>query len=242
MLGEKIISNCDNQILYISDEEDKCQELMSKGLPVAALLHDGNRNASFSGIKYIIEDMDELEDSDYEHIFRRIKGLPCFILETKNLIVRETTVDDVDSFVGLYEDSSITKYMEDLFPYEEEKKYQQNYIDMVYSFYDCGIWSLILKETGEVIGRMGVEITEEEGVADLGFMLGKAYQKHGYALEAGKAILEYAFTIDGITSVRARIHPDNKESIKLCERLGMNYNHTKDEMLVYCCSTNVNKL
>ena len=49
-------------------------------------------------------------------------------------------------------------------------------------------------------------------------------------------------TIDGITSVRARIHPDNKESIKLCERLGMNYNHTKDEMLVYCCSTNVNKL
>lgn len=233
MIKEFMIPNCDNQILYISDSEQECADLVSKGNIVAAWLHPGNSECTFSGMKYILENIDELDPEDFEHVYRRLAGLPCDILETSRLLVRESTVDDVDTFVRLYQEPSITQFMEDLFPIDEEKEYQQNYIDRIYNFYDCGIWTIILKATGEIIGRMGVEITDIEGVADMGFMLGKEYQKNGYATEAGLAILEYAFSLPGINIVRARVKEANQDSIDLLSRLGMEYSHDLEEYKVY---------
>lgn len=60
----------------------------------------------------------------------------------------------------------------------------------------------------------------EEGL-ELGFMIGKAYQKQGYAYEICKAIIRYARDELLESNIRAYVHKDNQASIALCKKLGM---------------------
>ncbi len=47
--------------------------------------------------------------------------------------------------------------------YEEEREYQQAYIEQMYRFYGYGMWIVCDRNTGELIGRAGVEHREELG-------------------------------------------------------------------------------
>ena len=207
--------------LYICDTPEGCRKLIDKGFPVAALLHENNASASFDHVRYLLQDPEQISLEDYDHIFRRLSGLPIEILETKRLLLRETALSDLDSFYEMYEDPLISGFMEPLYPREEEEAYQINYINNVYAFYGIGIWTVILKETGAVIGRIGIEYTNEAGCVELGFMISAKYRQKGYAYEACRAIVEYARQTEDITRIRARVREDNAASQNLCTKLDM---------------------
>lgn len=231
-----ICNTYDNYLRLLSENKSvafwECDLDNAERLPMGAFLNEKEFG------KYIIQDIEELTVYDYRHIYNRLNKLPENILRTKRVLVRETTVEDVDSFLELYKDPSITLYMEDLFDAKTEKEYQENYIKNIYEFYDIGIWTLVLIESenekkGQVIGRMGIEMTDEEGIAEMGFMLGIEFQGQGYATEVGKAILDYSRTVPGIKAVRARVHVENVASQKLCERLGMYKDTEENDMINY---------
>lgn len=140
---------------------------------------------------------------------------------------------DAERLYELYENPQITRYMESLFPdIEEERAYMDSYYENIYCFYGYGMWLVTLKD-GTVIGRAGIEHVpiipenqpQTEGETppehELGYMLGVPYQHHGYALEACRAILGYARDELGITDVAVNIHPENKPSLRLAEKLGV---------------------
>ena len=207
--------------LYVCDTPEGCRTLAEKGFPVAALIHEHNSQASFDHIKYILQDPDQISLNDYDHIFRRLSGLPADILETERLLVRESTLADLDSFYEMYEDPQIAGFMEPLYPRDEEETYQISYINNVYGFFGIGIWTLILKESGEIIGRAGIEYTDEPGCAELGFMIRARNRREGYAYEACSAIIEHAGSMEDITRIRARVREDNIASQNLCRKLNM---------------------
>ena len=211
--------------LFVCDCEEYCNELKNKGYAVAALRHENNKECPFTGIEYVIENIEELDAEDYDYIYRRIRGLPVHILETQRLLVRETTLEDLEQLENLYDDEEAAEYLEKLFEPELEREYQQIYIKYIYGFYDCGIWSLLLKNDdgteGSLIGRMGYEFKDDKGTAELGFMLGKDYRRQGYALEAGEAVLKHAKGRGDIACITARVHRNNTGSNNLCEKLGM---------------------
>ena len=79
-----------------------------------------------------------------EKVYRRLKGLPWDILETKRCLIRETVPEDVDSFYEIYSDPAITKFMEDLYPEkEQEKAYIREYIEKIYTYYEFGVWTIV---------------------------------------------------------------------------------------------------
>lgn len=209
--------------LYLTESEDIASQLLQEGFPIAGVLTKENENCAFEGISYLFEDIDynDLSLDLFEPTYRRLNHIPWNILETDRLLIRETTVEDVQDFVALYSDPEITEYMEDLFPYHEECEYQRNYIEKIYSMYDIGIWTIEETSTNNVIGRIGIEYTEETGVVDFGFMLGKKYHHQGFATEAGIAVIDYARQIEGIQTIRSRVNIHNKSSRILCKRLGM---------------------
>lgn len=128
--------------------------------------------------------------------------------------------EDVDQIYELYAHPDITLYMEPLFENrEEEKEYMVSYYDHVYCFFGYGMWLITLKD-GTIIGRAGLEHNEKEEVV-AGYMLAKEYQKCGYALEAMKAILEYAREELDIHQVIAYIQIENIDSLRLAEKLGL---------------------
>ncbi|MCR4851860.1 MAG: GNAT family N-acetyltransferase [Lachnospiraceae bacterium] len=207
--------------LYVCDTPEGCDALIKKGYPVAALVHEGNRDADFSSVKYILEQPEDISLEDYDHIYRRICGLPVDIMETDRLIIRETMLEDLDRFYEIYEDPEVISFMEPLFPRDEEEAYQQNYIRNVYSLLGIGLWTVIRKEDDMIIGRMGIEYTTEEGNVELGFVVDAGARRQGYAYEACTAIIDYARTMNGVDRVTARVRHDNNVSQNLCRKLNM---------------------
>lgn len=209
------------EILHITDQPSTYAVLREHGRYVLPYYHEHNYGMTFSGACYAIE---KLEETDYESLnmaYRRLAGLPWDILETDRLWVRETMVEDVDSFYQIYEEPSITAYMEDLFPdRDEEIAYTKDYIEKVYTFYGYGMWTILKKDSGEVIGRAGISWREGYELPELGFVIGVPWQGQGYAFEVCVSILAYAREELQMERVQVLVQPGNEKSLKLCERLG----------------------
>lgn len=208
-------------ILFITDCSQTAEALAVKGVPVLGVLTEANKQASFSGVKYLCEGTEPLEPEYLERVYRRYKKLPWHILETKRCIVRETTEEDVDAFYRIYAEPSITAYMENLFDdREKEIQYVKQYRECIYEFYGFGIWTVLWKETGEIIGRIGLTVREGYEETELGFMLGVPWQKKGLAEEVCSAVLYYGKAALELESVQALVEPGNEASVKLLHKLG----------------------
>ena len=169
-------------------------------------------------------DRQEKEEEFFQNILKRFLGMPWDILETKRCLIRETAVEDVDAFYELYEDEEITRYMEPLFEdRDEEIEYTKSYIKNVYEFYGFGMWTIVLKDNGEVIGRAGVSYREGFEHPELGFMIGTKYQRQGLAYEVCSAILEYMHENYEMEEILIFIEPQNTPSILLAKKLGASF-------------------
>lgn len=209
------------EILYITDLGSTYDVLRGEGCHVLPCLHENNREETFPGAVYAVENIEEADFASMDMAYRRLAGLPWEILETERLLVRETTVRDVDFFYQIYAEPSVTEYMENLFvDREEEIAYTESYIDTVYAFYGYGMWTVLEKGSGEVIGRAGISWREGYRLPELGFVIGVPWQRQGYAFEVCGAILRYAKEELGMTRVQALVRPENEKSVRLCEKLG----------------------
>ena len=212
------------ETLVITDEPETAACLLKDGWYVVILYHEKNRDKTFPQVRYGVEDLFLLEYRSYEEVFKRLAGLPWDILETDRLKVRESTLEDVDEFYRIYSEPSITYYMEDLYQKrEEEEAYMQAYIDQIYGFYGYGLWTILLKETGEVIGRAGLSVREGYELPELGFVIDSAHQNKGYAFEVCTAILAYAKEELAFDQVQALVNERNTASLRLLGRLGFEY-------------------
>lgn len=210
--------------LYVTDDTVCFSQLCAAEFPVIVYLHEGNREENFLQAAYAIENLSEIEYQSLELAYLRLSGLPWNILETKRCRVRETTVEDVDSFYEIYREPSITYYMEGLFEdVEEERAYIQDYIRNVYGFYGYGMWTVLEKAGGEVIGRAGIVWREGCDIPELGFVIARPWQRQGYAYEVCRAILKYGCRELGFDRFQALIMAENTASRELCRKLGFLY-------------------
>lgn len=208
-------------ILYVTDEKEAYASLREEGCYVLPYLHEGVESEEFPGASWLVEDLEEMDRESLELVYRRLAGLPWEILETARCKVRETTVEDVDSFYQIYAEPSITRYMENLFAdRDEEIAYTKDYIEKVYAFYGYGMWTILEKESGAVVGRAGIIWREGYDVPELGFVIGVPWQGRGYAFEVCKAILVYAKEELAMEQMQALVQKENEKSLRLCEKLG----------------------
>lgn len=216
--------------LIVCDNNAYARELTEKGYYCIGVLYSTNRGEKFDGLKYVFEDIGEVDEDSFVKAYQRYSGEPWEVIRTDRLLIRETTVDDVDEFYRLYSDPEMTRYMEGLFENpEDEKRYQKDYITKVYGLMGFGVWTLVRAEDGIIIGRAGYSIRNGFDNIELGFLIGKEYQRQGYAYEACSAILEYGKTVLCLEQVQALVKKENEVSIRLCKKLGF---HEEDVVRV----------
>lgn len=221
--------------LFVTDKGVILQELKKTGRYIIALLYEGNKQEDFSGSSYAVTDIEELTLDSFDQAYRRMVGLPWTVLETERCIVRETTVADVDEFYRIYAEPSITYYMDPLYDTpEQEKAYAQEYIEKIYGFYGYGMWSIVQKESGRVIGRAGLSWREGFDIPEIGFVIEVPCQRMGYAYEVCSAIVEYGKEELGFHRIQALVEPGNEASTRLCGKLGLEWKDTvRDRGKVY---------
>jgi [ribosomal protein S5]-alanine N-acetyltransferase len=86
-----------------------------------------------------------------------------------------------------------------------------------------GLFSVLLKETGTLIGDCGLEELEVDGVrvAELGYDFRSDCWNQGLATEAALAVREYAFDILQLPQLISLIRVGNLASKRVAEKVGM---------------------
>lgn len=188
------------------------------------------------GLDMIIESFEGIDTRFLHTIYNRHYGIPCIIGDTKRLLIRESVTEDLDDFYRLYEGNSSFACISSLNPdREEERRQLESYIQKRYKFYGYGLWSVIEKSSGELIGRIGFEHTEykEKTVVELGYLVGTPYQRKGYAYEASEAAMKYGKEYLGFDCVFIRAESENTASRRLAEKLGFQMEQTG--VICYYC-------
>ena len=85
------------------------------------------------------------------------------------------------------------------------------------------IWMIELKD-GTHIGELCFKGLSANGIAEIGYGISEEYQNNGYATEAVKAVLEWAFAHPEVTAVEAETDSDNTASRRVLEKCGFALN------------------
>lgn len=209
-------------LFLISDSSRLCKLAGDCGIPFLVYPDSAWEDISFPYVTYGVEALNVITPEFVEQISRRFYHEPWEILQTDRCLVRETTEEDTDALYEMYKAPSITLYTEGLYEdKEQERIYIREYIKNVYEFYGFGIWTVILKETGELIGRAGLTYREGFDMPELGYVIAVGYQRQGIATEVCSAILKYGFDVLGFREIRALFDPENTASEKLCQKIGL---------------------
>ncbi len=170
--------------------------------------------------KYFVMDAANAEFDYFERIHRRFHNIPWEILRTKNLVLRESIEDDVEDFVRIYSEPGMTDYTEELYKDPgEERNYIKEYREKVYAVQGFGIWTVLHKKTGRVIGRAGLSARAGFEGVEVGFVIEKAMQNKGYATEAVSAVTKLAGKLE-FDRVFAIVIPENLPSVRVLEKCG----------------------
>ena len=85
------------------------------------------------------------------------------------------------------------------------------------------IWMIELQD-GPHIGELCFKGLAADGIAEIGYGISEAYQNNGYATEAVKAVLEWAFSHPEVAAVEAETDPENAASKRVLEKCGFALN------------------
>lgn len=144
------------------------------------------------------------------------------ILETERLYLREITQDDFDDLSQILQDEETMYAYNGAFDDHETQKWLDRQISR-YQQYGFGLWAMILKETGKMIGQCGLTMQswKDQELLEIGYLLQRDYWHKGYAIEAAKACKEYAFCKLEAQEVYSIIRDINIASQKVAVRNGM---------------------
>ena len=144
------------------------------------------------------------------------------ILETERLIVREMTKEDFPALTDMLYDERVMYAYAHTFSEDEAQAWLYNHLRR-YKEDGFGLWAVILKETGKIIGQCGItkqRIPEKE-VLEVGYLFSADYWHKGFATEAAIACKNYAFENLGANEVYSIIRDNNYASQNVAKRNGM---------------------
>ena len=144
------------------------------------------------------------------------------ILETDRLILREMSQADFPDLCKILQDEEVMYAYEHAFSDAEVQEWLDRQLQR-YREYGFGLWAVILKETGKMIGQCGLTMQDSGSgsVLEVGYLFQKAIWHHGYATEAAVACKDYAFTVLKAAEVYSIIRDSNLPSQAVAKRNGM---------------------
>lgn len=143
------------------------------------------------------------------------------ILYTENLIIRPISMDDA---ADMFEYAK-TPYVGPTAGWAPHVSIQETQMiiatmQQIKTPYELGVWAVVLKSNNKMIGTIELYNHFHHFKAELGYSINPAYWGHGYATEAGKAVIAYGFEILDLKRIEVGTFVDNFQSQRVCEKLG----------------------
>jgi RimJ/RimL family protein N-acetyltransferase len=152
----------------------------------------------------------------------RRRALEIPVLESDRLILRGFVQDDLDEYAGIFGDPEVARFIGAGVPVDRELAWR-GMATMVghWRLRGFGMWAVEEKVSGEMIGRAGLLEPEGWPGTEIGWTIARAHWGKGYATEAARRCLRWAFEAKDRDRLISLIRPENMASIRVAEKLGM---------------------
>lgn len=144
------------------------------------------------------------------------------MIQTTRLVLREMNQADYSSIAAIVQDEQAMYAYEGPFSDAETQAWLDKNL-LRYKRDGFGLWAVILRETGTMIGMAGLswQSIGQTKVLEIGYLFNKRYWGMGFVTEAAKACKEYAFTVLDAKEVYSTIRDTNIASMNVAIRNGM---------------------
>lgn len=155
---------------------------------------------------------------------------PLGPVETDRLLLRRFAPSDLDPLSVVFAQPEVWQ-----FPYGRgfTRDETARFLDAQIQEWDAcgfGCWLATLRETGEVIGYVGLSVPtflpEILPAVEVGWRFAPAHWGRGLASEGARAALREGFTTLGLAEICSLPQTTNPASYRVCERLGMAFQRT----------------
>jgi RimJ/RimL family protein N-acetyltransferase len=139
-------------------------------------------------------------------------------LTTERLTLRGWREDDLGAYAGITADPEVMRFMGGAL----DRAQTWREIALFAGHWELrgyGLWAV--EREGALIGRVGLWRPEGWPGLEVGWLLGRGAWGHGYATEAARASVGFAWSELGAEQLISLIAPKNLASARVAERLGM---------------------
>jgi ribosomal-protein-alanine N-acetyltransferase len=145
-------------------------------------------------------------------------------LYTDRLVLREFTPQDASAVQRLVGEWEVARTLA-VVPHPYPDGMAQEWIATQRPAFEAGerlAWAVVLRREGELMGTVTLRPNARDDNAELGYWIGRPYWGHGYATEAAREVVRYAFEDLGLHRIHAEHFGSNPASGKVMQKIGMN--------------------
>lgn len=142
------------------------------------------------------------------------------VLKTKRLIIQTMTDEELKELIAQTEEEELkAAYQEMLDGCVQNPKARLWYT----------AWNIMLRSDRTAIGSACFKGPAQNHSVEIGYGLDEPYWGNGYATEAAEAMINWAYSNEGVYFVEAETEPENTASKKVLEKLGFLEDGTGEE-------------
>jgi RimJ/RimL family protein N-acetyltransferase len=144
------------------------------------------------------------------------------ILATERLLLRPFRGSDFPDYAAMYADREVLRYLAGgPEPWDRARAWRHMaFLLGHWQLHGFGAWAVEERATETFVGVTGFAAPEGWPGFELAWTLARPFWGFGYATEGARAALSHAFDVWRKDRVISLIHPENRASIRVAERLG----------------------
>jgi ribosomal-protein-alanine N-acetyltransferase len=148
------------------------------------------------------------------------------VVETERLVLREWRAADLDAYAAINADPEVRQFMHPPRPLTRAEAEAEIGAQLEqWERLGFGHQPVILKETGELIGRTGAKRHPDWPLdpqnTEVGWLFGRSAWGRGYATEAATEAARHCLETVGVPEIISIAHPDNLASHRVMEKIGL---------------------
>jgi len=163
-------------------------------------------------------------------------------ITTNRLVLRQFRKDDLDIYSRIMGDREVGKWFPkgDGYTHEESEKSLKAILKH-WSEHSFGIWAIIEKANGVLIGRCGLNLIDMTSEVEVDFVVTPNSWGKGFATEAAGTALAYGFQKLKLENTIALAKPENTASRRVIEKIGMQFKRNAEYWGITCAYYSISK-
>ncbi|KAB1087713.1 GNAT family N-acetyltransferase [Neorhizobium galegae] len=143
------------------------------------------------------------------------------VLETERLILREITKADLPILFRIFGDAESMRFYPRAKSFQGTEVWFEKLAFRSYEAHGFGLWGIVEKATGELIGDCGVTLqpTPQGLEPEIGYHLRREWLGRGYAVEAAAACRDFGLGGLGFERIVSIVSPENIPSLRVAARI-----------------------